>query len=111
MGNSIINTGLLAKDYVYLQMSSDQVPVLNEHLAFDFVQGTLPVSSGGGQANGLITLYANTKYVLEGTAGGAGNGTAAQYAQLQWFDVTNNVPLGSNGFLGALTYSGGDPDY
>lgn len=48
MGNSIINTGLLAKDYVYLQMSSDQVPVLNEHLAFDFVQGTLPVSKSIG---------------------------------------------------------------
>lgn len=109
MGNSIINTGLLAKDSAYITSVSDQVPVVGQHIEFDTVVGNLPVSTGGGQANGLITLYANRKYVLEGMVGGAGTGGGSQYVNVQWYDVTNGVAIGGTGFSGALTYTTGDP--
>jgi hypothetical protein len=109
MGNSIINTGLQKKDYAFLTATQNQTPTVGEHIEYDTIVGNLALSTGAGQANGLITLLAGRKYILEGVVFGAGNGGGAQYLVYQWYDVTNNVLLGANGQASALTYTTGDP--
>lgn len=109
MGNSIINTGLQKKDYAFLTATQDQTPTVGEHIEYDTIVGNLALSTGAGQANGLVTLLAGRKYILEGVVSGAGNGGTAQYLGYQWYDVTNSVLLGARGQALAITYTTGDP--
>jgi hypothetical protein len=99
-----------AKDSAFLTMSAtSQAPAQNEHIEFDTVIGNLSLSTGGGQNNGKITLIAGRKYILEGSIAGAGSGSGAQYLISQWWDITNNQPLGVVGQAFSMSYGGGDP--
>jgi hypothetical protein len=78
---------------------------VNDHIEFDTIEksGTFDLSIGAGQADGLLTLEAGKTYELLLSGSLVSFSGAGGYLDLQWYDVTGAVGLGTRCQLVALT--------
>jgi len=110
-GNDItVNATAPIKSYAFISLSADQTSNLavNNHVEFNTILnsvGGITISSGAGQANGLITLDAGKTYKITARIRG-GFSNAAGWATFQIRNNTAGALIGRNGItadMGANT--------
>ena len=89
----------LGYQYAFLTLSGNQTTniAVNNHIEFDTIDGNLILSTGAGQADGKITLYADYLYRLKAClyTDFVNNGEIGY----RWYDITNSNYIGSAGVV------------
>jgi len=99
--NSLPYVGASAFKYGLYTLSVDQTSnfAVGNHIQFNTVQGSLGgLSTGSGQANGIITLTGGKTYKITGTTF-ASFSTAGGHLDCQLYDRTNSVGFGLYNYL------------
>jgi hypothetical protein len=83
---------------------------INDHIKFDTVKNSsgmgITLDTAAYPALGRVTLQAGRTYKLEGSINSATFGGTTGYIFFQFYDVTNGVYIGNQGYIFAFDYSG-----